>query len=315
MNKSKVIIIGVGHVGSHCASALIARELCKEIIFVDIDKSKAASQTLDLADSAVFSTHHVIVRQGDYADCKDADIVVVCVGTPPDFNRSRMEYLEETIEMIKTIIKPLKNSGFSGILINISNPADVITHFLQENTGFPANRVLSTSTMLDSARLKRILSDKTGIAPGSIKAFSMGEHGASQMIPWSNVLISDKPLFQLMKDQPDTYGEINLDEITELTRRAGYDIIHGKGSTEFGIGMALAELVKALFNDEHKVLPVSVLLEGQYGQNDVYASVPAVIGSNGVEEILEINMTDLEITQFTSSCEAIRKNTQMAKAR
>lgn len=314
MNKKKVVIIGVGHVGSHCASALIARGICSEIALIDIDMDKARSQWLDLADSAVYFPKHVNVKMGNYTDCRDADIVVVSVGTPPNFNRSRMEYLNETVELVKTIIEPLKKSGFSGVLINISNPADVITQYIQEGTGFPARRVISTSTMLDSARLRRIISDKTGVGLNHIHAFTMGEHGASQMVPWSNVLLSGKPLRQLMKEQPDTYGALSLYELTNCTIGAGHEVVRGKGSTEFGIGAVLAQLVKVILDNEHEILPVSVLLEGQYGQESVYASVPAVIGQNGVEEIVEISLTALEITELAASCNEIRRNLQIARA-
>lgn len=314
MKHTRIVILGAGHVGSHCAAALITRGLCSEIVFIDIDETKAKSQSLDLADSAVFFPYQVVVRTGDFTDCKDADILVVCVGTPPAFERSRMEYLVETIEMVKAITKPIKESGFSGILINISNPADVITQYLQAEIGFPVKRVISTSTMLDSARLKRVLSQRTGIEPRLIRAYSLGEHGASQVIAWSNVTLSGNSLLQLRKEQPETYGRLDLEEISERTIRAGYDVIEGKGSTEFGIGAALSELVKAILYDEQKILPISVMLQGQYGQKDVYASVPTVVGANGVEKIIEIPLTENEIKQFAESCMAIRKNYEIAKA-
>lgn len=315
MDNTKVVIIGVGHVGSHCASALMARGICSEVALIDIDTVKAQSQALDLADSAGYFPRHVKVKAGDYSDCRDADIVVVSVGSPPDFNRSRMEYLDETVDMVKTIIGPLNHSDFGGVLINISNPADVITQFIQEVTGFPAHRVISTSTMLDSARLKRILADKTGVELKHIHAFTMGEHGASQMVPWSNVTFSGRPLVQLVKEQPEKFGTLNINELKQYTIGAGYEVIRGKGSTEFGIGAAIAELIKVILNNERKVLPVSVLLEGQYGQRAVYASVPAVIGKNGVEEIVEIPLTDTEIAEFAASCNEIRKNFCLAKSR
>lgn len=314
MKKTKIVIIGAGHVGSHCAAALIARSVCSEIVLIDIDTDKARSQGLDLGDSVIYSPQYVRVNSGDYQDCQDADIVVMCVGTPPDFNRSRMEYLQETVGMMKTIIGPLKASGFSGILINISNPADVITQYLQSGTGFAPQRVISTSTMLDSARLKRILASQFRVEPQQIQAYALGEHGASLMVPWSNVFISGKPLFRLMAEKTAALEKISLEDIAEKTKRAAYEVIFGKGSTEFGIGAALAELANAIINDEHKVLPVSVLLEGQYGQNGVYASVPARIGKKGVEEIKEVPLTDSEFQEFAASCAEIRKNYQLAKS-
>lgn len=312
MKNTRIVILGAGHVGSHCASALIARGLCDEIVFIDIDETKAKSQALDIADSTVFFPRPAFVRAGDYSDCKDADILVVCVGTPPAYERTRMEYLVETIEMVKTIINPIKESGFSGILINISNPADVITQYIQHQVGYPAKKVISTSTMLDTARLKRILAQKTGLESRLIHSYSLGEHGSSQVIPWSNITLSGQGLLQLKKEQPEKYGRLNLAEIEEKTIRAGYDVIEGKGSTEFGIGAALSELVKTILYDERRVLPISVLLNGQYGEKDVYASVPAVVGGNGVEEILEIPLTEEERKLFANSCAAIRKNFEIA---
>lgn len=305
MKKSRVVIIGVGHVGSHCALALITRGIADEIIIIDIDEDKAISQTMDLGDAAIFAPRPVTVRTGDYTDCREADIAVVCVGSPPDLNRSRMDYLLETKDMVKSITGPLKDSGFSGILINISNPADVVTYYLQTRTGFTAECVISTSNMLDSARLTRILSEKTGIEPQEIKAFSMGEHGATLMVPWSQLRIKGKPLLQEI--EKGTLSGLDLAEIKELTKRAGYDVIRGKGSTEFGIGAALAELVQCILRDERKTLPVAAYLTGQYGQCEVYAAVPTVIGRNGVVEIKELPLTEEEQQQFAASCEAIRQ--------
>ncbi|MDX9872887.1 MAG: L-lactate dehydrogenase [Clostridia bacterium] len=305
MKKFRVVIIGIGHVGSHCALALITRGIADEIIIIDINEEKAVSQTLDLGDAAIFAPRPVTVRTGGYAHCREADIVVVCVGSPPDLNRSRMDYLLETKDMVKSITGPLKDSGFSGILINISNPADVVTYYLQTRTGFPAERVISTSNMLDSARLTRILSEKTGVAPQEIEAFSMGEHGASLMVPWSQLRIKGKPLLEQIEEGALT--GLDLAEIKELTKRAGYDVIRGKGSTEFGIGAALAELVQCILRDERKTLPVAVYLDGEYGQREVYAAVPTVVGRDGVAEIKEIPLTKEELQEFAASCTAIRQ--------
>lgn len=309
----KVVIIGAGHVGSHCGFSLITQGVCDELALIDIDEKKTVSQALDLADATVYLPHHVNVRAGGYEELSDADILVIAAGPLPVESQTRMDTLGETVKVMKTITGKIVKSGFNGVLISISNPADVIAHYLQANTGLPPTHVFSTSTALDSARLRRILSEHTGIDQKSIHAYVMGEHGESQMVPWSNVSIAGKPVFEWMKEKPGTWGKLNLAEIAENAKRSGMDVLHGKKSTEFGIGSALCEIVKTVFHDEKKILPVSVLLDGQYGQKNVYASVPAILGKDGVDEIIEIKMTDLEMKKFSDSCEIMRKNFEFAQ--
>lgn len=312
MKTRKIVIIGAGHVGSHCGFSLITQGVCDELVYIDADEKKAAAQALDLADATVYLPHHVEVREGGYEDLGDADLCVVAAGPLPDGNQTRMETLGATVEILKTFTGKIAASGFDGILIGISNPADVIAHYLQVKTGLPAKRVISTSTTLDSARLRRVLAERTGIDQKSIHAYVMGEHGESQMVPWSNVSIAGKSLFSLQKEKPETYGKLDLEEMSDAAKRGGWDVLHGKGSTEFGIGTALAEITKTVFHNEHKILPVSVLLDGQYGEKNVYASVPAILGSEGVEEIVEIAMTPQEQGKFSASCETMRKNFDLA---
>lgn len=312
MKTRKIVVIGAGHVGSHCGFSLITQGVCDELVYIDTDKDKAVAQAMDLADATVYLPHHVNVRAGGYDELSDADAAVMAAGPLPDGKQTRMDTLGATIKEMKTIVGPMKESGFSGMLVSISNPADVIAHYLQERTGFPAKHVISTSTTLDSARLRRALSERTGLDQKSIHAYVMGEHGESQMVPWSNASVAGVPLLDLMKQYPETYGKLDLKEVSEAARKGGWIVLHGKKSTEFGIGTALAEIVKTIFHNEKKILPVSCLLEGQYGQRDVYASVPAVLGADGVERIVEINMTPEEQKLFGDSCETMRKNFEIA---
>ena len=308
----KIVIIGAGHVGSHCGVSLITQGVCDELVYIDVDEAKAKAQALDLEDATVYLPHHVDVRTGDYKDLADADLLVMAAGPLPDGKQTRMDTLGVTVEIMKSITEKIAASGFSGVLVSISNPADVIAHYLQVKAGLPAKRVISTSTTLDSARLRRVISESTGIDQKSVYAYVMGEHGESQMVPWSNAAIAGKPLSQLRKEQPETYGKLDLDAMAAAARKGGWDILYGKGSTEFGIGTALTEVVKAILHNEHKVLPVSVLLEGQYGQKNVYASVPAVLGKDGVEGIVELSLTPEELEKFGASCETMRKNFELA---
>ena len=224
----KVAIIGTGNVGSHCAFSLALQGVCDEIIFIDKNEVKANAEAVDLSDTISYLQHYVESRKGTFEDCSDADIVVVSLGVPPAPNKSRLDFLEGTLKEVDTIIDPILNSGFDGIFVVISNPVDVVTHYIYEKTNFPKNKVFGTGTTLDSSRLRRILSKETGIDPKSIQAYSMGEHGDSQMVPWSHVYLGGKPLLDLMKENPDTFGKLNLDDIAKRAALAAYEIIEGK---------------------------------------------------------------------------------------
>ncbi|MEN6390093.1 MAG: L-lactate dehydrogenase [Syntrophomonas sp.] len=313
VQSRKIVIIGAGHVGSHCAFSLMTRGDASEIVFIDIDEPKAAAQAGDIADAACFMPHSTIVRTGDYTDCKDAAIVVLAAGVPRKPGQTRLDTMGDSIRVMKEIIDPLKNSGFEGILICISNPADVIANYMRKHTVWPKHRVFGTGTSLDTARLRRVLQEETGIDARSIQCFSLGEHGDSSMIPFSQASIGGKPLWELMKEKPATYGKLDLDHVLERTHLIGMDIINGKGSTEFGIGSVLADMVKAIFHDEHRVMPVSALLEGEYGQSGLYAGVPAVIGKNGLEEIVELHLIVEEQKLFGESCDVIRRHIALAE--
>jgi len=309
----KIVIIGAGHVGSHCAFSLMTQGDASEIVFIDIDDQKAAAQAGDIADAGYFMPHPVIVRSGDYDDCKDAAIVVVSAGIPRKPGQTRLDTMGDSIRVMKEIVDPLKSSGFEGILICISNPADVIANYMRKHTGWAKHRVFSTGTSLDTARLKRVFQEETGIDARSIQCLSMGEHGDSSMIPFSHVSIGGKPLLELMKEKPDVYGKLDLEHVLYRTRTIGMDIINGKKSTEFGIGFVLADMVKAIFHDEHRVMPVSALLEGEYGQTDLHVGVPAIIGKNGIAEIIELHLTEEEQKLFEDSCHVIRKHIALAE--
>lgn len=311
LKRRKAVLIGAGHVGSHAGYALAAQGLVEEIVYIDIDEKKAFAQALDIFDATVYLPHRVEVKAGTYKDIDDADIMAVCAGPLPNMNQTRMDTLGATIEVMKDVISKIKNTKFSGIIINISNPADVITHYLQNKLNYDPKRIISTSTTLDSARLRRAISEAINVDQKSIYAYALGEHGESQMVAWSAVTIAGKPLFELMKEK-DKYSKLDLKELAYKGRRGGWDVLGGKGSTEFGIGTALAEVARAVLCDEHRVLPVSVYLNGEYGQNDVYASVPAVLGRNGVEEIIELKMNDEEKKLFDESCSVMKKNYELA---
>lgn len=314
LQNRKIIIIGAGHVGSHAGYALISQGLAEEIVYIDADQKKAEAQALDLFDATAYLPSRTIVRAGSYEDAADAQLMIIAAGPLPDMNKgqTRMDTLQQTIAILKDVTESIRTSGFSGIILNISNPADVITHYVQHTLQWNPSRIFSTSTTLDSARLRRAIAQAIGVDQKSICAYAMGEHGESQMVPWSAVTIAGKPLSQLRQERPETYGKLDLPALANAGKAGGWTILGGKGSTEFGIGAAIAEVVRAVFHDENRILPISVLLQGQYGQQDVYASVPARLNRNGVADIIELQMTPEEQEQFAASCKTMDENYHLA---
>ncbi|QOX65615.1 L-lactate dehydrogenase [Anoxybacterium hadale] len=305
-NYGKIVIIGAGHVGSHCAMALAWRSVCSEIVLVDLDRKKAEAQALDVGDALSFLTANTEVRAGSYSDCSDADIVVIAIGEPRQPGQTRLDLLESSARMLNALIGELKQIEIRGIVVTITNPADIVADYVRRGLGMDRFRVFGTGTLLDTARLIRILSEETGAKRGEIRAFSLGEHGDSSMIPFSQVLIHGKPF--------ESFAQLDKEVVLQRTRMSGMDIINGKNSTEFGIGQVLSLLCEGILRDEKMIFPLSVLLEGEYGQKEVHCGVPCRIGRNGIEEIVVLALSAEEQQQLNTSCEIIRKHIAMAQA-
>ena len=304
-NRGKVAIIGAGHVGSHCAMALAFLGACGEIVLVDKDRQKAEAQAMDVADALSFPPSSVNVRAGIYSDCRDADIVVIAIGEPRQPGQTRLDLLGNSVKMLHGLIADLKPVGISGIVITITNPADIVADYVRRGLGFDRKRVFGTGTLLDTARLIRTLSEKTGLSRASVSAVCMGEHGDSSVIPFSQVRIGGRRF--------ESFENLDREEILKRTRAIGMEIICGKNSTEFGIGQALSVLCRCILNDEKQVLPLSVLLEGEYSQRGVHCGVPCVVGRDGIESILELPLTEQELSDLAFSCDVIRKHIDLAQ--
>ena len=317
LNRRKIAIIGAGHVGSHGGYALLSQGICEELVYIDINKEKAVAQALDLFDSTTYLQKHAYVYAGDYSDIADADILIVAAGPLPDMKageNDRQQTLPATVAILKDIIPQIKNSGFNGIIVNISNPADVVTHYIQEKLQWDKKRILSTSTTLDSSRVRRAISEATGYDQKSINAYALGEHGESQFVPWSTVTVAGKPLLRLIAEQKERFASLDLDAIAARGKSAGWTILWGKGSTEFGIGASIAEVCRAILGDENRILPVSTYLNGEYGEHNVFASVPSRLNKDGVAEVIELNLTEDEQKKLDASCKSMNENYERALA-
>ncbi len=299
---TKVGILGAGHVGSHVAYSLAAQGICDQIVLLDIDGQKASSQAEDIADAVPSLLHPLQVTAGGYDDIADADVVVLAAcGSAVE--QDRLQELEATWAVAEAIAPQLVACGFCGIVVSISNPCDIIAQRFAQRTGL---QVIGTGTALDSARLRRRLAQWLGVAPHSVCAYMLGEHGDSQVAALHAASVAGIPLF-LWLEQHGLPRQA-LAPLLEQTVYAGWHVLQGKGCTEFGIGGAAAALIRAILRDEKAVLPCSTLLQGQYGQQGVYASTPCRIGAQGVETILELPLSPQEQQALDQSCAILRKH-------
>lgn len=303
----KVVIIGAGHVGSHVALALIQSGEADDIVLIDILKEKAIGQALDLDDcvSGSLCGKDVRIRAGEYEELNDADILVMAFGRSRRPGETRLDMFNDSIKMANEVVSHLQLIDFKGIMISISNPADIICEYVRRRMDWQPHRCFCTGTSLETYRLLRVLSKVTGYSRRAIQGFCMGEHGNSSFIVWSHILIGGKPFLQLRSERP-VLAELSLDDLQTQVKKAGDIEIDGKGCTEFGIANVTKMLISAIFHDQKLVWPCSVALHGEYGQRNVAAGVPCVIGKNGVEEILEMEITAEEQAKFDASCDILR---------
>ena len=303
----KVGIVGVGHVGAHVAFSLVTQGIVDELVLVDINKQKAISERHDLLDATTYLPHRIRVSVGEYEDLADCDIIVNSVGKIPDTG-DRLDELKLSIGMVDTFIPKIMNAGFDGIIVNITNPCDIVAYHIQKISGLDSSKVLGTGTGLDSSRFRRAMAEDTGIDEKSVVGYTLGEHGDSQIIPWSQVTFGGKSLKELEVERPDTFGSLDKEDILYRTVKGGWFTYEGKKATEFGIASTAARLIKAIYHDEKFVTTASTLLEGHYGEDDLYISIPVVIGKEGVEDKFELTLTDEELAKFKNSCKVV-KNT------
>ncbi|MCM1155480.1 MAG: L-lactate dehydrogenase [Roseburia sp.] len=309
ISRSKVAIVGCGLVGSTTAFSLITQGVCDEVLMIDINKERAYGEMLDLQDSIEYLNRNVKVKTGEYSDCGDVDIIVITAGAPPKQGQTRLDTLEVSAKICKSIIEPIMKSGFDGIFLVISNPVDIITHYVKILSGLPKNQVIGTGTAIDSARLQNMIAQLVKVDPRSVHAYSMGEHGDSQMVPWSTVTVAGKPFYDVVADNKELVGEVDLEDLLYKITQEGWEILNRKGTTYYGIATTCAGIIKAILNDENRIIPVSTLLEGEYGEKDVYAGVPVVLNRSGVADVLEIHMTPGELARFKESVGVIREYT------
>ena len=295
----KVILVGDGAVGSSYAFALVNQGIAQELGIIEIPQlhEKAVGDALDLSHALAFTSPKKIYA-AEYADCADADLVVITAG-------ARLDLVGKNLAINKSIVTQVVESGFNGIFLVAANPVDVLTYSTWKFSGFPKERVIGSGTSLDSARFRQALAEKLDVDARSVHAYIMGEHGDSEFAVWSHANIAGVNLEEFLKDTQNVQ-ETELIELFEGVRDAAYTIINKKGATYYGIAVALARITKAILDDENAVLPLSVFQEGQYGINDVFIGQPAVVGAHGIVRPVNIPLNDAELQKMHASAKELK---------
>ena len=296
-----VAIVGCGHVGATSAYSLLMNGSVKDLVLIDRDRDKLLGEVMDL-QHAVPLARPVRVRAGDYRDAAKADIVVVAAGARTVPGETRLDLLDRNIEVVREVMRELAAVDFGGIVLIITNPVDVLAQFAQEESGFPAARIIGSGTVLDTARLRAMLSSELNVEGRSIHAYIIGEHGESEVATWCAARIGGAPLVDFCRpDCPD------FRQMLVAVKRSAPEIIRQKGYTSFAVSSCVNRICEAILRDERTILPVSAKTSGQYGLDGVYLSLPCVVGRRGVERIVEMPLGDEERQGLLESAETLRK--------
>ncbi|WP_058990516.1 L-lactate dehydrogenase [Anaerococcus rubeinfantis] len=313
MNKlgRKVVLIGSGYVGSSYAYALVNSGLATSLSIIDIEKEKAVADVNDLMDASCKTESPTLVKEGVYEDCKDADLVVLCYGNSQKNLTNRLDDIKIATRMVLDTIPKVIENGYDGVILLATNPVDVISKVVQKVSGLPHNKIVGSGTNLDTARFIQYLAKEVNCNPKDVEAYVIGEHGNSSVALWSNARIKGISIDKFLDniEDEDKFKE----EVSENIRDKAFQIIKGKGATHFGIANCLVDFTRAILLDEKRIIMTSAFLDGEYNNKGLYTGVPAVIGANGCEKILEMEISDKEQKMFDKSCKDLEENYKLAK--
>ncbi len=304
---TKLGVIGAGGVGSATAYAAMVRGSADEIVLYDIDGKRAHAEALDIAHGAMFA-HEATVTGGDDIELlRDCDMIIVTAGARQKPGQPRLELAGANVAILEKLLPNVLSVAPNAIIMLVTNPCDVLTVVAQKITGLPANRVLSSGTVLDSSRLRWLIANKAGVSIKSVPANVVGEHGDSEFPVWSAANIGMVPLTEWEQDGKQLFTEEVRTELATEAMRAAYKVIEGKGSTNYAIGISGARIAEAFLGGQNAVLPVSTTIAGElYGFKDVALSLPTIVNREGIQRVLPVPMNEAEMAQLKASAEAIR---------
>ncbi len=303
--RRKVGVIGSGLVGSSFAYAMIAREIPSEIVLIDANVRRAEGEMMDFNHGLSFAKP-IKISTGTYSDLEGADVVVITAGASQQPGESRLDLLGRNAGIIRSITREIVRHNPDGIILIATNPVDILTHIAVRESGLPPSRVIGSGTILDTARFRYLLGEHYRVDPRSVHAYIIGEHGDSEIPLWSLANIGGVRLQEFAPLQGRIYDQAELDRIFIGVRDAAYEIIKRKGSTYYAIGLGLLSIVEAILGNHRTVLCVSTEMTGQYGVRDISLSLPCVVGANGVEEVLTVNMNRDEEAGFIASAAKLK---------
>ena len=309
IDNRKAAIIGCGFVGAASAFCLMQSGLFSELVLLDTDQDKAEGEALDVGHGIPFASPMKIYA-GSYDDIADAAIIIITAGANQKPGESRLDLVQKNVGIFRSIIPEISKRNFQGILLIVANPVDILTHAAIKLSGLPERRVIGSGTVLDTARLKYLLGEHLNIHPRSIPAFIIGEHGDSEIAVWSSANVSGIPINAICEMRGYYHHEQAMQEIADAVKNSAYEIIAKKKATYYGIAMSVRRICEAIIRDERSILPVSVMLHGQYGIDGISLSMPAIVGSEGVETTVPIDLDEKEKEQLKASAETLAKTAE-----
>ena len=311
LNFRKAVMIGCGFVGSASVFSLMQSGLFSEIAMIDSDNARAEGEALDISHGVPFAKPMKIYA-GNYDDIENASIIIITAGANQKPGETRLDLVHRNIEIFKTIIPQIKQRDFKGILLIVSNPVDILTTVAVKLSGLPQNRVIGSGTVLDTARLKYAVGEHLNVDSRSVHAFIIGEHGDSEIAAFSSANISGIPLKNFCEMRGHYNHEADTDEIAQKVRNSAYEIISRKKATYYGIAMSVKRICEAIVRDEKSILPISSMMNGEYGITDIALSLPAIVGKNGVETKVPIQLNENETAKLLESAKCLKDVLQTA---
>lgn len=304
---TKISVIGVGNVGMAIAQTILTQDLVDELALVDAKPDKLQGEMLDLQHAAAFLPRTKIQASVDYNVTAGSDLCIVTAGARQNPGESRLNLLQRNLAMYKTIIPPLAKHSPEAILLIVSNPVDVLTYVAWKLSGFPSNRVIGSGTNLDSSRFRFLIADHLDVNAQDVQAYIVGEHGDSSVALWSSISVGGVPVLSFLERQQIVYEKETLEKIHKEVVESAYQVIKLKGYTSWAIGYSVASLARAILRNQRRIHPVSVLAKGFYGIDfgEVFLSLPAQLGRNGVLGVTNVHLTDEEAQQLRDSAKTI----------
>ncbi len=306
LKSGKVAIIGCGFVGSASAFALMQSGLFTEMVLLDANHQKAEGEAEDIVHGIPFG-RPMQIYAGDYDDIADAAIIVITAGANQKPDETRRDLVHKNIAIFQSIIPEITKRDFEGILLIVANPVDILTYTAQKLSGYPEKRVIGSGTVLDSARLKYHLGQHLGVDSRSIHAFIIGEHGDSELAAWSEARVGGMPINDFCELRGHYDHEASMEKIFNSVKNSAYEIIARKHATYYGIAMAVCRICAAIVRNEQSILPVSSLMTGEYGLENVVLSIPAVVDENGIETVVPIELNEKELSELQQSATVLKK--------